>query len=79
MPYQLLDAADGRVLGTVTDDQFQEMADSLEEESLEDRDYYLNVDTIDMLEEQGVDGDLVALLRTALGDRDEMDILWQEI
>jgi len=79
MPYQLLDAADGRVLGTVTDDQFQEIADALEEESLDDRDYYLNVDTIDMLEEQGVDGDLVALLRRGLGDRDEMDILWQEI
>jgi crotonobetainyl-CoA:carnitine CoA-transferase CaiB-like acyl-CoA transferase len=79
MPYQLIDAADGRVLGTVSDEQFQELADALEEESLDDRDYYLNVDTVDMLEEQGVDRDLVALLRAALGDRDEMDVIWQEI
>lgn len=79
MPYQLIDAADGRVLGTVSDEQFQELADALEEESLDDRDYYLNVDTVDMLEAQNVDRDLVALLRTALGDRDEMDINWQEI
>lgn len=79
MPYQLIDAADGRVLGTVTDEQFQDLADALEEESLEDRDYYLNVDTVEMLEEQGADAGLVRLLRTALGDRDEMDIQWQEI
>ena len=79
MPYQLIDAADGRVLGTVSDEQFQELADSLEEESLDDRDYYLNVDTVDLLEAQNVDRDLVALLRTALGDRDEMDLNWQEI
>ena len=79
MPYQLTDAADGRVLGTVTDEQFQELADALEEESLDDRDYYLNVDTVDMLEEQGVDQELIALLRAAFGDRDEMDIVWQEI
>ena len=79
MPYQLIDAADGRVLGTVSDEQFQELADSLEEESLDDRDYYLNVDTVDLLEAQNVDQDLVALLRTALGDRDEMDVNWQEI
>jgi|RhiMetdeSRZDD1v2_1073273.scaffolds.fasta_scaffold115443_2 hypothetical protein len=79
MPYQLIDAADGRVLGTLSDEQFQELADSLEEESLDDRDYYLNVDTVDLLEAQNVDRDLVALLRTALGDRDEMDVNWQEI
>jgi len=79
MPYQLIDAADGRVLGTVSDEQFQELADSLEEESLDDRDYYLNVDTVDLLEAQNVDQDLVALLRTALGDRDEMDVNWREI
>jgi hypothetical protein len=79
MPYQLIDAADGRVLGTVSDEQFRELADALEEESLDDRDYYLNVDTVDLLEAQNVDQDLVALLRTALGDRDEMDVNWQEI
>ena len=79
MPVHLIDAADGRVLGTLTDEQFRQLADALEEESLDDRDYYLNVDTIDMLEEQGVDAGLIALLRKALGDRDEMDVSWQEI
>ncbi|MCI0686586.1 MAG: CoA transferase [Sporichthyaceae bacterium] len=79
MPYQLIDTADGRVLGTLTDEQFQELTDALEEESLDDRDYYLNVDTVDMLEDQAVDEGLVKLLRTALGDRDEIDVSWQEI
>lgn len=79
MPYQLIDAADGRVLGTVTDDQFQDLTDALEEESLEDRDYYINLDTVDLLEQQEADVALVELLRSALQEREEMDILWQEI
>jgi len=79
MPYQLIDAADGQVLGTVTDEQFQDLTDSLEEDSLADQDYYLNLDTVEMLEERNVDEGLVALLKAALGRRDEMDITWREI
>jgi hypothetical protein len=79
MPYQLIDAADGRVLGPVTDEQFQDLADSLEEDSLADQDYYLNLDTVEMLEERNVAEGLVAVLKAALGDRAEMDITWQEI
>ena len=79
MLYQLIDAADGRVLGTVTDEQVQHLADSLEEDSLDDQDYYVNLDTVEMLVERNVDQGLVAVLKAALGDRDEMDITWQEI
>ena len=78
MPVLLTDMADGRSLGTLTDAQFQILVDALEEESETDRDYYINVDTVDALEEQGADPQLIALLRRALGAREEMDIRWQK-
>jgi processive 1,2-diacylglycerol beta-glucosyltransferase len=63
-------------VGEITEAQFQFLADHFEEESLDDRDYYLNRVTVDMLEEQGGDPGLVAVLREALGNREEMDIRW---
>ena len=78
MPVLLTDMADGRSLGTLTDAQFQILVDALEEESETDRDYYINVDTVDALEEQGADPQLIALLRRGLGAREEMDIRWQK-
>lgn len=79
MPYQLIDAADGRVFGTLTEQQLQDLAGALDENSLDDRDYNINLDTLDMLVAQGTDGGLLELLRSALGDREEMDVRWQEI
>ena len=73
---QLYDAEQGTRLGTISDEQLQQLTDSLEEESLTDQDYYLTADTIDMLETDGADPQLVALLRKALGGRDGMDIRW---
>jgi hypothetical protein len=32
---------------------------------------------IEFLEEEGGDGTLVAMLRKALGDREEMDVRWE--
>ena len=72
----LYDAERGSRLGTISDEQLQRLVDSLEEESADDRDYYLTADTIDLLEEDGADAQLLALLRQALGGRQGMDVRW---
>ncbi len=77
MPVLLTDVANGRSLGTLTDAQFQILVDALEEESATDQDYYINVDTVDSLEEQGADPQLISMLRRALGEREDMDIRWE--
>ena len=74
---QLYDAERGTRLGAISDQQLQFMIDSLEEESTTDKDYYLTSDTIDMLEEDGADGELVSLLRQALAGREGMDVRWE--
>ena len=66
----------GDKIGQITDDQLQFLIDHLEEESLEDRDYYLQRDTLEMLENQGSDPRLLEVLRKALGDRDGVEIRW---
>ena len=73
---ELYDAERGARLGTVSEEQLQFLIDSLEEESSTDQDYYLTAETIDMLEEDGGDPQLVGLLRQALAGREGMDIRW---
>ncbi len=73
---QLYDAERGARLGTITEEQLQSLMDSLEEESATDQDYYLTAATIDVLEEDGADAQLVSLLRQALGGREGMEVRW---
>ena len=73
---RLHDAERGTPLGTITEEQLQFLMDELEEESAEDRDYYISGDTIDMLEEDGADPALVSLLRGALAGREGLDVRW---
>ena len=73
----LFDAASGARIGRITEAQLQALVSWMEEESTEDRDYYVSADTLDMMEQGGIDPTLVAVLRQALGDRDDMDIRYE--
>lgn len=72
----LKDKDTGTTLGTISEQQLQFLRDQLEEESPEDDDYYINQATLDMLEEQGADRDLLDLLKQALGGREDMEVQW---
>lgn len=74
---QLYDTERGNRLGTITDAQLQFLIDQLEEESLADRDYYLSSATVDMLEDNGADAQLVGLLRQVLDGREGMEVRWE--
>lgn len=73
---ELLDGETGRPVGRITRAQLQWLVDQLEEESEDDRDYYIDGPTLDMLQEAGADPALILTLRTALGSRDGMEIRW---
>lgn len=76
MMYQLYDANTGEVIGSLTEEQLEFLVKQMEEESATDRDYYINRTTLDMFERRGADIDLMTMLRTAMGDRQDMDIRW---
>ena len=73
---QLYDNETGAPLGAITEEQLRFLIDQLEEESTEDQDYYINEPTLEAFEEAGADPALLALLRKALGEREEMEIRW---
>jgi len=75
---QLRDKETGAFVGTITEAQLQFLMDQLEEESTEDKDYYINQATLDLFEERGADADLLALLRQALGTREDIEIEWSQ-
>lgn len=66
----------GEKIGTITEEELGFLQANLEEEWLEDRDYYINVATLEMFGERGVDAALMNLLRQGLRGRDEMEIRW---
>lgn len=73
---KLYDTESGQEVGEITEAQLEFMVAQLEEESAEDRDYYINRPTLDLFLARGADADLVAVLRQAMGDRAEMEIRW---
>ncbi len=63
-------------VGELSEEQLDFLVDNLEEEWPEDRDYYINRTMVDLLKQRGADPTLLRMLTLALGDREEVDILW---
>jgi hypothetical protein len=63
-------------VGELSEEQLDFLVDNLEEEWPEDRDYFINRPMLEMLKQRGADATLVHMLTQALGNRDEVDILW---
>ncbi|HEY2996739.1 MAG TPA: hypothetical protein VGM22_28315 [Methylomirabilota bacterium] len=68
---RIYDVGDNRLCGTLSDRQFDALVEALEEEELEDGDCSIDRGTLETLEEQGLDADVLDVLRLALGDRVE--------
>lgn len=75
---KLFDKENNTLIGEISDEQMQFLVNHLEEQGTEDPDYFLSADTVDRLEEEGADDDLLLILRKAMGDRSEIDIRWEE-
>ena len=73
---ELKDKETGASLGSISEQQLQFLIDQLEEESGEDKDYYVNKATLEMFATRGADEGLLELLRGALGEREDMEIVW---
>jgi len=65
------------LVGSITEADLQVLVDHLEEESLEDQDYYIDKATLDVIGDGQATEHLMSVLRKALGDADGIDIRWQ--
>ncbi len=76
---QLSNKTTGTVIGTISQDELQFLIDQLEEENSTDQDYWLNRATLDTFREEGADGHLLGLLEAAMGNGEELEIVWSEV
>lgn len=65
-----------KYLGSISDLQLQVLVDALEEEHKSDQDYWINRVTLDAMKENGADADLISFIEKAMGDRDDIEIVW---
>jgi hypothetical protein len=73
----LYDLSTNQLIGAITEADLQVLVDALEEESLDDHDYYIDAATIDVVADGRATEHLVKVLRAALGTKEGVDIRWQ--
>jgi hypothetical protein len=73
----LYNAATNQLLGSITEADLKVLVDVLEEEGINDQDYYIDTATIDVIADGKATEHLVGLLRAAVGSSDGVDIRWQ--
>jgi len=67
-----------RYLGAISDADVKVLVDELEEEDIADTDYFIDRDTVDILEASGASKTFVDLLLTAIGDSEGIDVRWEK-
>ena len=77
--YQLIDIEHDNKIGVITEDQVQFLIDNLEEEGVEDQDYYIDPESLSFLAENGCDEELLTMLTDALEDRVNIDMRYEVI
>ena len=75
--YELTRKSDGSLLGAISEPDMQFLRDNLEEESLTDDDYTISRLTLEYLRGNGLSLPLTQLLESALGDQDEVEIVYR--
>ena len=77
--YRLMDIEHDNEIGIITEDQVQFLIDNLEEEGVEDRDYYIDPDALNFLAENGCEEELLTMLTEALEGRVNIDVRYEVI
>jgi processive 1,2-diacylglycerol beta-glucosyltransferase len=72
----LYNQATEELLGEINEDELQFLIDQMEEESTKDQDYSITSMEIAYFTQNGATPHLIDLLKQALGDKQEVIILW---
>ena len=75
--YRLIDIEHDEQIGFITEAQVQSLIDNLEEEGIEEQDYYIDEEVLQFLEENGCDKELLSMLREALEGRVSIDVRYE--
>ncbi len=67
----------GDEIGEIADSQLKFLVDQLEEEHDDDKDYFIDRDTLELLSDNGADPELLALLEKGLAGDEDMTVAWE--
>lgn len=76
---RLHDKKTRQYLGKISDEDWQFLADNLEEEGLADADYHISPATVDLLKEKGMSKDLARLVENAMGGNKDIEMAYERI
>lgn len=63
-------------IGEITEAELKYFMDQLDEESSEDDDYYIDVETLELLAEKGAPRHLLDVLERALSGKESAEVRW---
>lgn len=75
---RLYNKQNNALLGEISETDVECLVDVLEEEDSKDVDYFIDLDTVDILEDNGASQALVKLLRGAIGANEGVDVRWEK-
>jgi len=75
---RLYNKKNNALLGEISESDVECLVDVLEEEDSKDVDYFIDLDTVDILEDNGASLELVSLLRAAIGATEGVDVRWEK-
>ena len=75
---RLYNKQNNALLGDISESDVECLVDVLEEEDSKDVDYFIDLDTVDILEDNGASQTLVTLLRAAIGATEGVDVRWEK-
>jgi hypothetical protein len=80
MAIRLYNKDSGKLIGELSESQLEELVDLLEEESDDDRDYYIDSEVLTYMEEEGASKALLDLIRPLVGpgEEDGVEVEWRE-
>lgn len=76
--YNLKNKVTNEVIGLINQTQLQFLINQLEEESIEDQDYWVDRDLLDTFRENGADIELLSMLESAFGTNNELEVFWEK-
>jgi RNA binding exosome subunit len=74
---KIFNKATAEFIGRISEEDLQFLVDQLEEESLDDTDYYIRAETLDQFAQDGASARLMEVLRGGLRTENAIEIRWE--
>ena len=76
---ELHDKETGQLVAVIGEAELAVLVEVLEEEDCEDKDYFIDPSTLQLLADAGFDKDILQTIGHAIGEREGIDVVWRRV